>query len=311
MTWIRAVRVAIWLSAVVTSTAARAAVTVERIQYHGWRDALRMTNGTVELIVVPQIGRIMRYGFVDGPNVLWENTELAGKPRTSSSAPTDWMNYGGDKLWNAPQSKSGWPPDPVLDGGACTVTLRPDGHLRIDGQRSPGSGLRFERDIELAENGTAVTLRNILMNEGTQPANWAIWEVAQVDDPKQVRVPRSRSARFHDGYHVFADFHLQPGMLVLTTREIGLRRDSTHNAKIGTDAPEGWIKGDVAGHEFTLSAQLRPGLLYPDEGCSEQLYVNEDPLKYAEMEILGPLREIPAGKSTSFVTHWKLARKAR
>src|SRR5262245_60839367 len=98
-------------------TSGLADVRLERIAYHGWRGAWRMTNGTVELILVPQIGRIMRYGFVGGPNVLWENPAMHGKVVPPKAGDKEWANYGGDKLWPAPQDRWGWPPDPYLDRG--------------------------------------------------------------------------------------------------------------------------------------------------------------------------------------------------
>src|SRR5207237_346878 len=55
------------------------AVTAQRLPYHGWSGAYRLSNGTVDLVFVPQIGRIMRYGYVGGPNMLFENEKLSGK----------------------------------------------------------------------------------------------------------------------------------------------------------------------------------------------------------------------------------------
>src|SRR5438105_716976 len=55
-----------------------AGVAVERVDYHGWPGCFRLTNGTVDVVVVPQIGRVMRYGPVGGPNLLWENPALPG-----------------------------------------------------------------------------------------------------------------------------------------------------------------------------------------------------------------------------------------
>src|SRR5687767_7541832 len=49
-------------------------------------DAIRLTNGTVSLVVIPSIGgRIMRYGFVGRPNVLWNNPKIADRPTTRST----------------------------------------------------------------------------------------------------------------------------------------------------------------------------------------------------------------------------------
>src|ERR1051325_5584720 len=120
------------LLALVSVLAAKAAVKVERVAYRGWQGSYRMTNGTVDLVFVPQIGRIMRYGYVDGPNVLWENAALAGKTTDFSQPVTDWQNYGGDKVWPAPQSVWGWPPDATFESAPHTVQVLKNGHLLVE-----------------------------------------------------------------------------------------------------------------------------------------------------------------------------------
>ena len=129
--------------------AAQAAVTVSQGEYHGWTGAYRLSNGTVDLVFVPQIGRIMRYGYVGERNVLWENPALAGKTTDLSRPVNDWQNYGGDKLWPAPQSVWGWPPDPVSDSGPQTVKVLPNRHLLMTGPESRKYGVRFQREIAL------------------------------------------------------------------------------------------------------------------------------------------------------------------
>lgn len=306
MKWVSLIaRVAV-IVPMLASGAAQARVTVGKTDYHGWTSAYRLSNGTVELVIVPQIGRIMRYGFVGGPNVLWENAGLLGKLPDPQITPTDWMNFGGDKLWNAPQSRSGWPPDPVLDRGECAVTVLPGGRITMTGRISPKFGIRFRREITLSGNGTAVTLKNTLTNESAQPVEWAIWEVAQIDNPKSVLFSRSESGKFPDGYHLFSDFKLGPDMLISAGNEVGLRRNASQGSKIGTDAPSGWIKGFVADQEFTLFARRESGRTYTDDDCTQQIYVNADPLNYAEMELLGPIRQIRPGETTAFETHWSL-----
>ena len=46
---------------------ASSAVTVTRLTYKGWKDCACVSNGVVEAIVIPQIGRIMAFQFVGHP----------------------------------------------------------------------------------------------------------------------------------------------------------------------------------------------------------------------------------------------------
>ena len=52
-------------------------VSVTRVDYHGWKGCYRLANSTLEVIVVPAIGRIMGLRRIgDDAGVLWENREL-------------------------------------------------------------------------------------------------------------------------------------------------------------------------------------------------------------------------------------------
>src|SRR3982750_3663343 len=79
-------------------------MSVEKTAYQGWPEAYRLSNGTVDVVVVPAIGRIMRYGPVGRQNLLWKTPRPAGKP---ASPGKEWANFGGDKVWPWPQDD--WP----------------------------------------------------------------------------------------------------------------------------------------------------------------------------------------------------------
>ena len=55
-------------------------VTVRQAEYNGWKDAIILSNGKVEAVIVPSIGRVMQFRFVGEDGVFWENSAVAGKP---------------------------------------------------------------------------------------------------------------------------------------------------------------------------------------------------------------------------------------
>jgi len=63
--------------------------TITRTVYDG-RTAFRLSDGRTEAVVVPEIGRVMRYGFVGGSNWLWNSSQ-------KSYGKNEWKNWGGDK----------------------------------------------------------------------------------------------------------------------------------------------------------------------------------------------------------------------
>src|SRR5207245_1727408 len=69
------------LSILAAGTAA-AQVSVEKVNYKGWSESYRVRNSACELVIVPQVTRVMSFALASGgggKNVLWENPELAGK----------------------------------------------------------------------------------------------------------------------------------------------------------------------------------------------------------------------------------------
>src|SRR5262249_25565750 len=74
--------------------------TVEKVEYKGWKNNLRLTNGQVELVATLDVGpRIIRFGFTGGENAFKEYPDQLGK-----TGEKDWQNRGGHRLWHAPEA---------------------------------------------------------------------------------------------------------------------------------------------------------------------------------------------------------------
>jgi hypothetical protein len=78
--------------------------------YHGWTGSVLLSNGLVEAIIVPEVGRIMQFRMAGETGPFWENSQILG----GAPSPNIWNqfpgSFGGDKSWPAPQSLWGWPP---------------------------------------------------------------------------------------------------------------------------------------------------------------------------------------------------------
>jgi len=79
--------------------AEKAKVTVERVDYRGWKNNLRLGNGDTELIVTLDVGpRILSYRLQGGRNVFKEYQDQLG-----GSGEPEWMIRGGHRLWASPE----------------------------------------------------------------------------------------------------------------------------------------------------------------------------------------------------------------
>lgn len=304
-----------------------------QITYKGWADAFLLTNGHADVIVVPAIGRIMAYQLAGQPqtNALWNNPALLGKPLPYAvpypPRATEWINYGGDKLWPAPQDDwarsqrqpGPWPPDPQMDYGPYRVSRIPNG-LRLTGPVSDNRHLRAVRDIVLAPGGTQVVLREsfqrvLLAGAGT--ANpvpsfpLSLWNIAQARPDATVFVPLNPRSRFPGGYVALAgkkneaNWHAADGMLAITSQ-------TKQGDKAGVDASVGWM-GALYQNTllFTERCALDPQAAYPDQNTPLQVWSQGGGEAYVEMEALGPLVTQSAGQTLSRTLTWNLRRLPR
>lgn len=157
-----------------------------------WPDAIRLSNGTVNLVVVPSIGgRIMRYGYVGGPNVLWTNPDARREIATDTTQPTalaKYPNYGGDKAWPWPQDDwmlrlgRTWPPPPEVDAMPMKSRLRGALGVRLESRPIASHGARLVREIALGPSGSRVHIltRLELATSERPPEEIAAWSVTQV-----------------------------------------------------------------------------------------------------------------------------------
>ena len=103
-----------------------------------------LSNGQFEIVVSPAIGRIVSYGPVHGPNVLWEHPGAAEAPTPFRG----WINWGGDKVWLWPEQNwgdwNGGRHAPPGDPTPVPYDIQIDGRLlRMVSPVLPGCGVRI------------------------------------------------------------------------------------------------------------------------------------------------------------------------
>ena len=279
-------------------------VTVTVETYKIWHGCFRITNGIVDLVVVPQVGRIMRFGEVGEPNILFEAPIVNGEPPSGGG----WKNWGGDKVWPAPQSAWVWPPETEYDGSDWEVHAIPNGVRMASKSASSKLGVRFERTILLKSDAPAAEMRTTLFNASTKTVRFAAWDVCQVNDPTRCFLPTWKSKRRPKGWKIFGSdpilgFAKEHANLLLITR------DPKRGHKYGSGSAKGAISAEVGKYRITIASDYDPRSEYPDDGCAQQVYTSADPTKYAELELTGPLTTLRPGQATSLAVTMTLKQK--
>ena len=285
-------------------------VTVQQIEYHGWKDALVISNGQVEAIIVPSIGRVMQFRFVGEEGVFWENPAVAGKP--VNPAAKDWSNFGGDKPWPAPQADwpkitpRAWPPPVGFDASVWEAKVNGD-FVELISPVDPQYGIRAIRRIKLDPSRPAMTITTVFEKVKGDPRTVAVWVITQLKDPDMILVPVPKDTRYAEGFQKQSKD--LPAHFKAQKETISLMRDPQKSTKIGTDATMLiWVG---AKHALRIEAPRVPNAEYPDNGSSAEVYTNADPLKYVELEMLGPLKEMKIGDKLEHTNLYTLMPRSR
>ncbi|SPE40782.1 conserved hypothetical protein [Candidatus Sulfopaludibacter sp. SbA3] len=275
----------------------------ERVEFAGWPECYRLSNGTADLVVPPQIGpRVMRYGFIGGQNLFHNFAHALGK-----AGETQWQNRGGHRLWVAPEHPA---ISKALDNGPVEVASR-DLTLLVRQPVEPESGMAKEMEVTLDPVGTRVTVRHRITNRNARAVRFAPWALS-VMRPGGTAIagfpPRFR----HDerllptnplvmwGYTDFSDPRWR-----FTRRFVLLRQDSAAAVpqKTGLFNEDSWGAYAVNGELFLKRARASAGKEYPDCGCSVEMFTNQHML---ELETLGPIGMIEPGEFVEHTEEWSL-----
>lgn len=275
--------------------------------YHGWEAAI-LSNGQVEAVIVPWIGRVMQFRFVkeeDGP--FWENRKLDGKSPDPDSK--EWGNFGGDKSWPSPQAAwgevtgRGWPPPRAFDSMPVTATFRAN-KIILSSATDPHYGIKTERVISLVEGKPVMEIVTSYEKVSGRPVQAGVWIITQLKDPKVVTMPLPEKSIFPAGYN--KQSQELPQDLKREGNAITCARSKTVSTKIGSDASR--LIWEDSRWRVTIDSPRVPGGPYPDENSSAEIYTNPDPLEYVELEMLGPVTLLKPGDRISQTNTYRLER---
>jgi hypothetical protein len=265
-------------------------------------------------------------------NVFYGNPRHYGQKPASDAHGTDiglWRNYGGSKVWPAPQGWSGdheWPgpPDPVLDSGSYDCKTSLDGEMaavHLKSQHDEYSGVTLQRDIEIRPGTSVVHLHHRMHNTSKRPVRWGIWQVTQVDAAKglEIFIPA-------DGFHQTLGDEPYPGIDFDASGKLLRLRYQNQVAKFSVGANAGWFasldrtRGVVLVETFPISRSTT----YPD-GAATAFWISGagtftihgdciamtggangcDP--HVETEVMGSLTDLEPGENCELRTTWRLA----
>jgi hypothetical protein len=249
-------------------------------------DALVLRSAKAEAVVVPSLGRVMSFRRHGQQNLLFA-------PREAKDV-GGWVNHGGDKLWFAPQSLWGWPPDPDLDQSPHSVEILWD-RLILTSPVSRRWGLQLQREIWL-DSATLHSLNRVI-NRSSRVMRVSAWQVAQVGNPRRALLELGAMGQWYD----YKQGALIEGYHSIDGDALSLRPHPTASRKFGSAGSKALAQvqsGDV----IALTSYLVPRTEYPDEGSAMQVFMGTKDSGYLELEAAGPLANVMPGLDNAFST---------
>jgi hypothetical protein len=275
---------------------------MERVDYLGFPDSVRLSNGDIEVIVASSFGpRILHYGFVGGPNTFGFFPEVEAETSMGK-----WRAVGGHRLWMAPESSPrSYAPDDrpveVEETGALNVkvTALPD-----------AAGLEKSIAVGLLPSGSEVEVKHRIVNRNSTTVELAPWVLTIVDGGTCV-VPlepyRSHGECLLPTQPLvlwpFTD--LSDPRFALEARTIRVSTDplSDEPQKIGIANKREWagyLRDDTL---FVKHYSYLEGAAYPDYGVNTEIFVKG---RFMELETLGPVQRLAPGEAVDHVERWRL-----
>lgn len=284
---------------------------IEKISWRGWNNVYRIWNGTVQVLVLADVGpRIIWYGFDEGENILHEVVPDAGL-----HGGNEFRLYGGHRLWVSPEVERTYFPDnrPVAvehHGKLARFTAPIE-------DSSPGTNLQKELEIELEETGSSVHLQHRVINHDTRPTELAPWAPTMMRAggrailPLPPRIPMDKNHYLPVGPLTLWSFtDLADPRWRFGTEYIQLIQRTDSNFRYqeqmtGIFNPAGWGAYFCNNLLFVKHAPVSPAAKYPDFGCNFEMFTNRD---FLELETLGPKVVLPSGEHVTHTETWQLFR---
>lgn len=280
-------------------------VSLTTTNYCGWPGSYVLRNAYAEVVVVPSIGRVMRFAYRGEESVFWENPMLLGKPTPALPWATPG-SFGGDKTWPAPQSHWDWPPPPAFDSLPCVAHIEGQS-IVLTTPIDPRFGIRAIRRVVLDPFEPVLRITTTYEKLEGPPVDLSVWVISQFRDPVGVYFRIPKDTRFPLGYN--NQWGIPTNQVSTTGSLLRMVRSRTSSHKIGSDATTLlWVGRD---HMCLVETDRPQGYPYPDNHSSVEVYTNPDPAAYVELETLGPLQSMKAGDRISASNRYTLKRRRR
>ncbi len=272
----------------------------EIINYKGWKDCIRLSNESIEMIITTQVGpRIIRFGYIGEDNLFYENPGQIG-----STGGNEWKVYGGHRFWIAPEVKV---TTYIADNSPIQFELGKY-YAQLTASIEP-TGLQKRMEISIDDQPNRVTIKHEIINQGLSTLSLAPWAISAMRPGGIAVIPHNLGLPDQlqptHSIALWSYSRLSDPRLICGDHFIFLKQDPLISSaiKIGGNIRYGWAGYVVNNTLFIKYFAWDPTQPFPDFNCNFESYTNADML---EMESLGILSRLEPGESVSHYEKWEV-----
>jgi len=279
---------------------------MERIAYEGWKNCIRLSNDTIELVITTAIGpRVIHCGFVGSQNLFGVMPDTKGL-----TGGDEWRLYGGHRLWHSPEEdpRSYSPDNSPVDFSQSEDTVR------LTQEIEPLTHVQKEMEVTLLDDANGVRVIHRLTNLGAWAIELAPWALTVMAQGGESIVPQPQgefdSLLPNRRLTLWPYTNMSDPRLTWGEKYIRMRQDPTmdRRCKYGLSAEDGWLAYVLNGEMFVKRFEYDLYADYPDWGCAVELFTNDQIL---EVETLGPLAILEPGETVEHEEQWYLFRNVK
>ncbi len=280
----------------------------EKVNYGGSTANVRLSNGTVELVLATEFGpRILRYAFTSAKADQADNIFGSVPDVNVKTELGTWNIRGGHRLWHAPEGK---PRSYVPDNNPVKVERDGD-TVKLIQTVEPGTGVQKEIWITLDPTGSHAVVLHKLTNKGMFAVEMACWAMSVMNKGGTAILPQE-PFQSHDDvllparpmvlwpYTNLTDPRWTIGKKYITLRQDPEVKDAQ---KLGILNRQGWAGYSRNGTLFFKRFGFDEDKKYPDFGCNNETYTDNG---FLELETLGSLQTVQPGATITHREDWWL-----
>lgn len=279
---------------------------IEKENYKGWPNCYRLSNDSVELIAVTDIGpRILRFGFVGGENQFAEVVETLGLTQGD-----EWRVYGGHRLSHAPEAN----PRSYYPDNQPVQSRYEDDILILSQEVEETTGIKKEMEISLDRSEPKVEIIHRLYNLNLWPIKVAPWALTVMAPGGRAIVPLPPRGSHPEKLLPTSSIAIWPYTNMSDSRWywgnkfvfIDQDQGNPSPQKAGFYVVDGWVGYQRGQNFFIKFSEYDHEANYPDRHSNVELFTDDQIL---ELETLGGLVVLAPDESITHKETWLLLKE--